>query len=447
MSLIKEFFNYYIIPIRHLLKHPLYFIASFMVYAMFFYVSTVFLMEFVDHWLVNRVFYQLVGDSIYFIPEPVLKIGTSVSHPFLVPLVLFMAWSISISFSSIITGLFNTRLSRSQEATMGNIPPREHHSSLFEILEDVTLLAFNIIFSFFLIFLYSYFDFNSSLNSAIFWLVTPYIYGLYNIGYALLPRKITYLQMLYHAFTSFRSFVRFSVFSIASGLVPSILSYIAANISWNYASFIFLLVLFCLQRPIGVVSGTCFGLEVFESRRPAKTSLSCIYFMKFFATVFVAAFILATTISFFSKLDSKLNLFSCKYHHLKIETPLLDMFKKNDFLSGLSKVLLQKKSQVVSVSLDITNPTRTDVIIEKFDLFFMIGDEKIAQTSISGVDLRPDKTFPLSLEITISSTSIVQAVKKIISDGFDSISIKGHLFIRTPLIDVPWPVTLVTLEH
>ena len=71
---------------------------------------------------------------------------------------------------------------------------------------------------------------------------------------------------------------------------------------------------------------------------------------------------------------------------------------------------------------------------------------KIAQL-ISGVDLRPDKTLPLSLEITISSTSIVQAVKKIISDGFDSISIKGHLFIRTPLFDVPWPVTLVTHEH
>lgn len=437
---ISAFFSFYRLPWKYIKQQLVCSLLTFLVQFGLYLAVSALLFEGFNLWFIDRIAYQLIGESIKLVPDEVFRFGTSLASPALIPLVLYLSWLFSINLSSIITGIFNTRLSLSCESSNANPSyPREAKTRFFEIAEDLVLLASNLLFSTLLFFLLYFFGFSSAIVSILFWLVSLLVPGLYNIGYALLPRRMSYLQMLGLVFSSKTIFARFIGFSFASGVIPFLLSWVVADLSWNHVTFIVLMLIFSLHRPFGIVSGTLLGNSLLQKGITKKPHLSGLYRVCRCLIIALGLFLFANLIYFSIQLDSKTQLFSCKFTISDQTVATLDP-------ANLLPSLLAKPEQtILHLDIQVHNPTKRTIQIESLTISARLGSHELAKTSISGARLAPALTNNLTLKITVRPLSLLSSVTELILHGGNPLQIKAWITIQTLLFPLEWPVSLVSL--
>jgi hypothetical protein len=439
-----EIGNYFLQPWKYIKQYLVSSVLTFLVHFAVYYGVSMLILDLCNRWLINRVLFQVLGQNIQLIPKTLI---TSTTNPLIIPLILYLSWLIASNVSSIITGLFNTRLSLVCEGS-GSVPsqPRLPHTRGFEIFEDLSLLAWNIVFTMTLLVLTQYSLLPQSLIGLLYWVVLPFIYGLYNISYAFLPRRISYAQSIRETFRDPQSFTRFLGFSIASGSIPTVLIYLAGQETWNHLTFAILLLMFSLFRPIGVIAGTLFGNRILLKQKISPTKISFGYLSRRIILLLAGILIVQIVTSLAVQLDSKLNLFSCQYR-ASGSSPLANILSSDQpLIQRLSKVLLSSKQKVVQASLEIYNPSERHIYVEKINFSVTAGDSQIAATQLGGLDLPSKTTQSLKLDIEVFPLSVLSSLKNLVSGDLTSFRINATLYLDTVLITIPWPVTLVSLK-
>lgn len=445
-ELFSAFVAFYCAPWKYLKQHILCSLLTFLVQLAMYLSVSILLLEAFNSWFIDRVLYQIIGENINIIPQEILQFGTALTSPVLIPLILYLSWAFSINFSSIITGIFNSRLSVYSESPISSHTcPRKAKTRLFEISEDLSLLSFNVLFTVFLFLSLYSFNIPPAITSILFWLVTPSVYGLYNIGYALLPRKLTYVQMLRLAFSSKVNLLRFAGFSFASGLIPSLLFWLAASTSWNHLTFIFLMIIFSLHRPFGIIAGTLLGNTLLLEPVHKKFCLPVSYRLNRFIIIVSGLFVFINLLYFSVQLDSKVHLFSCRFALSKNSFTNFNFNTSGKTLPEAIVTLLSTPEHNIShLGIEIHNPTKHTIHIESLNIIATLGSHELARTSISGATLVPESTTNMYVKIVLKPLSILSSLKDLVGQGTGALQIKAWVKVQTLLFPVNWPVTMVS---
>ena len=444
-ELLSAFVAFYCAPWKYLKQHILCSLLTFLVQLAIYLSISILLFEAFNSWFIDRVLYQIIGESISIVPQEILRFGTSLASPVLVPLILYLSWAFSINFSSIITGIFNSRLSAySESAISSHTCPRMEKTRLFEISEDLSLLSFNVLFTVFLFLSLYFFNIPSTITSILFWLVTPSVYGLYNIGYALLPRRLTYVQMLRLAFSSKINALRFTGFSVASGLIPSLLAWLAASTSWNHLTFIILMIIFSLHRPFGIIAGTLLGNALLQEPAHKDSCLPVSYRLNRFIIIASGLFVFVNLLYFSVQLDSKVHLFSCRFTISKNSLANFNVSGKT-LPETIVSLLSTPEHNISHLGIEIHNPTSHTIHIESLNIIATLGSHEIAKTSISGTTLAQKSTTNLNIRISLRPLSVLSSLKELLEQGTSALQIKAWVKVQTLLLPVNWPVTIVSL--
>ena len=457
-------------------KHSLCALLTLLTDIAFFLAAAYLLERAFHHYLFDRVLYTIIpeslGNFIELMPGALKSGGESSFALLLKPLILYLAWQIALNLSTIVTGLFNTKLSDDMEASAG-LPPKTKGFS-FVLGQDLLMLAFTIVWSAALFLLPHYGILPAGVAEIAFWVFTPFIYALYNLSYTGLPRGVTYAAMLRIAFTgraadtvkpadgqtrmtSRSQPLRFIRFVYASALGPFLLLFLLSRVDWSSAAFIILFGVSAIFRAFGVILGTNFAASLapfFNIKRLVSPILA--YGTQ--CAVFVLAIcIVITGVQVMGQADSKLELLKCRYRIVDAGLNLPEVKDAGSLLNRIVGVLSFTSGPSAYLSLEVTNPGERTIYVNDMKVAVYLYERQIAETSISGFVLGPGAKTIFSCRAEIDGINIAKSFPHILSSGLGlnlggafarqsesllPIELRGTLMLNTWLGEIPYPLRI-----
>jgi len=414
-----------------------------------FFLAAAYLLEKVfHHYLFDRVLYTILGDLIDFVPAFLRAEGESSFLALLKPLVLYLAWQVALNLATIVTGLFNTKLSNALEEThhapdgAGSVsvaPPMPAKSAgfFFALGQDLLMLAVSILWSAALFLLQQYGILSAGIAELAFWLLTPFIYALYNLSYAALPRGITYASMFRLALGHPRRFIPF-VYACSVG--PFLLLFLLSRIDWTSAAFIILFAVSALFRAAGVIMGTNFALKIIsqvkEKIAPPALSLAAK------GSIFALALILAVTgAQIMAQADSRLELLRCRYRILDAGLNLPELSSSGSIFEQITGLLSFAAEPSAHLTLEVTNPTERTIFFNTMNFGIYLRKDEIAGTEIEGFVLGAGERTSLRCRAALKSENLMKGFRHILtSGGTPPLEFRGTLLLDTWLGKIPYPL-------
>jgi len=98
----------------------------------------------------------------------------------------------------------------------------------------------------------------------------------------------------------------------------------------------------------------------------------------------------------------------------------------------------------LEISIDVTNPNRTDVILDRMRFDLYLNDEKIANaTSNLKTTIPSGESAKVKPVVTVDYSEVGTAVLSTIKNMSASYKVVGTVYFDTPLGTISFPVTIV----
>jgi hypothetical protein len=412
-----------------------------------FFIAAAYLLERVfHHYLFDRVLYTIIpstlGNLIELVPDTLRGQGESSFLLLLKPFILYIAWQIALNLATIVTGLFNTKLSDDMEASAG-LPPKTK-GFFYALGQDLLMLAFTILWSAALFLLPQYGLLSPGIAEIAFWVFTPFIYGLYNLSYVGLPRGISYAAMLRIALTA--QPLRFIRFVYASAFGPFLLLFLLSRADWSSAVFIALFGVSALFRAFGVILGTNFAATIASHFNIKRITPPVLAYGTQCAVFVLALCIVITGVQVMAQADSKLELLKCRYRIVGAGLNLPQPESGGSFLNRVMGVLSFAAKPGAHLTLEVTNPGKRTIFVSDIGLGVYLHDRRVAETRIEGFVLEPGEAMTMTFRAELDGTNIAKSIHHILAGGSrigsPPFEARGEIMLNTWLGEIPWPLRI-----
>ncbi|MDR2734807.1 MAG: LEA type 2 family protein [Spirochaetota bacterium] len=411
-----------------------------------FFVAAAILVEKVLHYyLFDRVIYTIFGDLVNLVPSSLRARGENSLLDMCRPLMLYLAWQFALNFATIFTGLFNTKLSAAIENALLLRQDAEHRlpersaSAAFGLSQDLLMLACNILWTAMLFLLPQYGIIPRGLAEFAFWVFTPFIYALYNLSYAALPRGVSYAHIFRIAW---KRPAQFMLFVYTSSIGPFLLLFLLSRIDWAGAAFLILFGVSALFRSFGVVMGTDFAFRL----APHFNLKNVIQPMPAFAvkcTIFALAICVVTVgVQVAAQTDSKLKLLNCRYRILDADLDLPRIDSGSIFEQILGVVSFAAKPSA-HLDLEITNPEKRAIFVENMDIGICLHDREIAVAEVQGFTLNAGTSIRRSVSARLDTENIGRSILQLLAGGGDlPFEFRAKVLLNTWLGEIPYTLRI-----
>lgn len=317
------------------------------------------------------------------------------------PLILYFAYTVSFLVGPVLIGFLLDFLSSSKEKEIGVGFKKSSFlkSFAFSLKEELFMFSFVICWGTFVFILGLYYP---GVSLWLFYLITPLIYGVYNLSYYFLKRGVAYSKIVHIGFLNFFSFYGLAW---ASSLVFFAVFWLLKFFSYSHVLFFSAFFLFALFKPISVLYAAD-RASFYEKNSFDKISLKKSFLSKIVHAIslILAIGIIITAVQFYSQLRSKSSFIECTYN--------LDSFElgSNSKSRGLGAFLTSALSPELKISLKVQNPSQKTITLEDFSVVLSRNGNEISKALLKGFVLKAGQEKKLLLRFKLDS---IQAGKSI----------------------------------
>jgi len=410
----------------------------------FFIIAAILVEKALHYYLFDRVIYSVLGDIVNLVPSSLRSRGESSILGLFRPLMLYLAWQGALNFATIFTGLFNTRLSIALENALEQRQehrlPERSAGFFFGLSQDLLMLACNILWTAALFLLPQYGIIPQGLAQLAFWVFTPFIYALYNLSYAALPRGVSYA----HIFRiMWKRPAQFIVFVYTSAIGPFLLLFILSRIDWSGAAFIILFGVSTLFRSFGVIMGTDFAYTLapyFKEKNIVQPmpalGVKCAIFALALCVVTIAAQAAAQA-------DSKLELLKCRYRILDAGLDFPQPDTSGSLLNQILGVVSFAANPGAHITLEIANPQERAIFVDDMDIAICLNDREIALAEVSGFTLEPGASVSRTAAAHLDTENIGRSILQLLfSGGSPPFEFRARVLLQTWLGEIPYTIRI-----
>lgn len=424
---------------------------TFVIDIAFFLIAAILVEKIMRHYLFDRVIYTILGDLVNLVPSSLLRRGENSLLELCRPLALYLAWQFALNFATVVTGLFNTKLSIALEDALNLRQDAEHHlparsaGFFFGLSQDMLMLACNILWTAALFLLPQYGVISQGIAQFAFWVFTPFIYALYNLSYAALPRGISYA----HAFRVGiqKRPAQFLLFVYSSAAGPFLLLFLLSRIDWAGAAFLILFGVSALFRSFGVIMGTDFACKLAPYFK-TKTIVPPMPALGIKCAIFALALCVVTTGAQIAvQADSKLDLLKCRYRITDAGLDLPQIESGGSVLNQILGVFSFAASPSARLALEIANPQDRAIFVEDMDVAVCLNDREIALANVRGFTLEPGASVSREISARLNTENIGRSLLQVLfglggGSGNLPFEFRAKVLLRTWLGEIPYTMRI-----
>ena len=443
-TIIKSFLQFFTRPIFYIKKHIFYSFFVLIINFAFYFFLAILVTELFQGLFVENILLRISAKSIFL--SPLYLLNDITGNPVLGlfrPLILYLTYSLAFALSTILTGTILSILSRTVQEDTGYSQTYKRWPNGFlkffaGIKEEIIMLSFSISWSAVIFFIALIPDIGMKLSIIVFYLFTPFLYGMYNLSYPFLRWGANYSFI---AKTGFRNIFSFLGFSYASASGFFLILFFLGFLSGSHFAFAFLFALNALFRPIGVISGTLTGIDYDKKIKTRDIKKGLIAGTMEFISIILALIVIVTVLQFYFQSKSKTGFIDCRYSVESLKLNLPDKIIKKNILGTILSLTQYSSKPQVKLKIKVENKGTAGINLEDFNIDFFLKNKSFGNAKIDGFKLKPGAVKILQFKLRIDLIELGKnLISKLLSGKFPDFKIKGWVYLNLWFGKLKYPV-------